>query len=253
MRNQLSAILIALCVALGVQQTALAQGTNTSTFGSVNANRSFTSDNSFSNNRSFGGTASAGSGSALGNLGGQQLDLGQEMESTGRMLFSANQFQVGNRQAGQFVGTSLFDPRMFIGATTSGGQSGTALLGGRAPQRRTLPGAGGAAGATPGLGGQGQGAAKSIRVTARLAFEPPKIDSRRVSASLVRRFQQPGQIQIRLPVEVTVDGRTATLRGQVATEYDRILAERFVRMEPGISQVINELVVARAPTPAQTN
>ncbi|MEE8450511.1 MAG: BON domain-containing protein [Thermoguttaceae bacterium] len=271
MRSQFSAIAIALCVALGAQQTASAQ----TTFGNTSANnRTFTSDSSFGSTSNFGGSSVAGGGSALGNLGGRELDLTQSAENTGRTLFPADQFQVGNRQVGQFVGTSLFDPRMFIGAATSGAQSSASSLGGRALQGRSpqgsslqgrsIPGAGGPGIGMPGLGGGGPSAAKSIRTTARLAFETPQIDSGHVSASLVRRFQQPGPIQTRLPVEVTVDGRTATLRGQVATEYDRILAERFVRMEPGISQVANELVVAQtstdtpvdpdpAPTPAEAN
>jgi len=206
MRSQLLVIAIALCVALGVQQTASAQRTTGTTFAGTNANRTFASG---------GGTAAVGSGSALGNLGGQQLDLGQNMENTGRTLFTADQFRVGNRKMGQFVGTSLFDPTMFIGATTGGGQSraSTSTIGGRGQQGRSMPGAGGAVGGAPGLGRQGRSAAKSIRVTARLAFKSSKIDSGQVNASLVRRLQQPGQIQTRLPVDVTVDGRTATLPG----------------------------------------
>lgn len=247
MRNQLSAIAIALCVVLGTQQTASAQGT----FGNVSANnRSFSNNTSYGSTNNFGGTSVAGGGgSAVGDLGGRELDLTQPgSATTDRTLFSKDQFEVGNRQVGQFVGTSLFDPRMFVGAATGGATSGASSLGGRTLQGRSMPGTAGRGTGAPGLGGEGRRAATSIRTTARLAFEAPGIDPGRINASLVRRLRQPGQMQLRLPVNVTVDGRTATLRGQVATEYDRIVAERFVRMEPGISQVANELVVAQRST-----
>ncbi|HYW80833.1 MAG TPA: BON domain-containing protein [Thermoguttaceae bacterium] len=254
MRNELSVAAIALCVALGSQQSASAQGT----FGNVNANnRSYGSSSSYRTSSNYGGTSVAGgvaggrnapvagAGSAVGNLGGRDLDLTQGTTTTGRTLFSEDQFRVGNRQLGQFVGTSMFDPASFIGATTAGATSSAAVLGGRrqlggVQQGRSMARPGGAPG--------GRNAATSIRAAARLAFEAPQVDPGQVSASLVRRLQQPGQMQTRLPVEVTIDGQIATLRGQVATEYDRILAERFVRLEPGISQVANELVVGRTST-----
>jgi osmotically-inducible protein OsmY len=45
------------------------------------------------------------------------------------------------------------------------------------------------------------------------------------------------------PISVTIERDTAVLRGQVLTTRDRQLAEDLVRMEPGIWQVRNELVV----------
>jgi hypothetical protein len=52
-------------------------------------------------------------------------------------------------------------------------------------------------------------------------------------------------------VAVQVDGRVAVLKGQVASEHDRDLLTRLVLLEPGISDVRNELQVASAPaTPA---
>jgi hypothetical protein len=46
---------------------------------------------------------------------------------------------------------------------------------------------------------------------------------------------------------VSVEGATATLRGEVASERDRTLAERLVLFEPGIDSVRNELKV-RSPS-----
>lgn len=47
-------------------------------------------------------------------------------------------------------------------------------------------------------------------------------------------------------VEVEMSGRTAVLRGSVPSERDRELAEGLALLEPGISAVQNELVVADA-------
>jgi hypothetical protein len=57
---------------------------------------------------------------------------------------------------------------------------------------------------------------------------------------------------LRSPMEVTVQNETATLRGKVATEHDRLLAEHIARFEPGVRFVKNELTVAKpAPQPAR--
>jgi hypothetical protein len=68
--------------------------------------------------------------------------------------------------------------------------------------------------------------------------------SRRLRTCLAQRVS--GQI------EVSMEGRTATLRGVVASESDRALVQRMVLFEPGVSQVRNELAVqspAAFPTP----
>jgi osmotically-inducible protein OsmY len=43
------------------------------------------------------------------------------------------------------------------------------------------------------------------------------------------------------PIEVTLQGRTAVLRGGVATPHNRDLAARLALLEPGVDQVQNEL------------
>jgi hypothetical protein len=47
-------------------------------------------------------------------------------------------------------------------------------------------------------------------------------------------------------ITVTVQGQTATLRGRVASQSDRQLAEALARLEPGIEQVQNDLTVQPA-------
>ena len=55
-------------------------------------------------------------------------------------------------------------------------------------------------------------------------------------------------IQNRSPLEVSIDQGTATLRGVVATEHDRVLAERLALLEGGIRQVENLLEI-ESPSP----
>jgi hypothetical protein len=75
-----------------------------------------------------------------------------------------------------------------------------------------------------------------------------------VAFSLPRTVQSPAdraaallqgtvQTRSRSPITVIVENETAILRGQVATIHDRELAENLVRLEPGIWNVKNELIV----------
>lgn len=53
------------------------------------------------------------------------------------------------------------------------------------------------------------------------------------------------QARLRLPdVQFEFDGRTARLLGTVPTERHRDLAESMLRLEPGIDEIKNELIVA---------
>ena len=71
-----------------------------------------------------------------------------------------------------------------------------------------------------------------------------------MEAGVIRRLNAPNGIKSRTPVEVTVQGQTATLRGIVSSEHDRVLAEQLVRLEPGIWEVNNELTLP-AESPAE--
>ncbi len=55
------------------------------------------------------------------------------------------------------------------------------------------------------------------------------------------------------PIRVDVANETAILRGRVATQQDRELAENLVRLEPGIWDVKNELVVEESAHVAAAN
>ena len=68
-----------------------------------------------------------------------------------------------------------------------------------------------------------------------------------ISTTLAARFENSQRIRTLSAVQMHLGCGTATLRGVVATDHDRALAERLTRLEAGIFRVKNELTVA---TPA---
>ena len=50
------------------------------------------------------------------------------------------------------------------------------------------------------------------------------------------------RVQPVVPVTVEIKDKTAVLRGVVKNEHDRRLLEQFVKLEPGIVKVQNELL-----------
>lgn len=87
-------------------------------------------------------------------------------------------------------------------------------------------------------------AKSQFRVPLRLGFQPPVVSAGRVGPELSKRLSKlSGSPQLG-PVNVSLVGQTAVLRGTVATEAERQLAEGVARLEPGVMAVRNELVVA---------
>ena len=91
------------------------------------------------------------------------------------------------------------------------------------------------------FGGQNQ--PKRIPTRLVVKFDHPPIPMSNVSISLKTQLK-------RLPwpdVVVSVENRVATVLGTVASSDTRLLVERYVSMEPGISEVKNELAVVPSP------
>jgi osmotically-inducible protein OsmY len=89
------------------------------------------------------------------------------------------------------------------------------------------------------------GQRQQLRVPMRLGFEVPvTVESQnRITTQLAGRLPKIPALRLTGPVEVSLDGQTVVLRGSVASDRDRDLAERLARLEPGISSVRNELLV----------
>jgi len=78
----------------------------------------------------------------------------------------------------------------------------------------------------------------------RLGFTPTILPAPAIEMMAVQRLSVSSAIRSTRPFEVSMAGRTATLRGAVASEHEKRLAGLMLLFEPGISKVENELAVA---------
>jgi len=90
-----------------------------------------------------------------------------------------------------------------------------------------------------------------IRIALRLGFRPQAISATRMQTFQTRLTKLPGMRFVGSP-DVVMEGRTAVLRGKVASEEDRELAEALAKMEPDVLTVRNELVVVESSPSDET-
>ncbi len=152
-------------------------------------------------------------------------------------------FVRGNRQPGQFVGADTGDTTNIFSAATQGAlQNQVRNLVKNQSNYNTNNG---------NRNSNNQGTKKQPRVHLSLAQEfAAEAAAHRVANEVVatRLSSLPG-LKFTAPLEVVVENRVATLRGSVATDHDRELAAQLVLLEPGVSEVVNELAVL-PPSPA---
>jgi len=155
----------------------------------------------------------------------------------GGTLTGRERFIRGNRSRTDFVGTDARDERPFVGrmqghtrGAIRSGTTGFHLQEGpdvnRSAPRATGP---------------------------RMPVYPPRLrlgfnlpSERQRSHEATRQLDQSLALASLGRIEVSVEGETAILRGEVASEHDAELAELVVRFEPGISDVRNALTIAQA-------
>lgn len=241
----LSAALVAAALLVGQEASAQVRtsGSSSGMFGS----RSLGSAQTGAGSNFSGGGSRAGGGQG----GGQGTGAGAT--DTGS-LSGDERFVRGNRQAGQFVGADTTDLESFVGveaaAAGQGGRGGMSGQGGRdlaglaqqfGGQRNQ-----GNAGGRNATAGQG-----TLRTVRRVAFDVPRRANAQVSVDLATRLRRLPRTMSASPIVVAAEGRTVVLRGVVATDHDRVLAERVARLEPGVSRVVNELLVAPPATEIQ--
>ena len=97
--------------------------------------------------------------------------------------------------------------------------------------------------------GQGNQSQNPLRAPIRIGFTQAPTPGSVVSQRFSRRLDNLPGIQLRSKVTVEMDGRTAVLRGIVTSENDRDLVGRLAQLEPGISEVRNELTIAETVAP----
>lgn len=167
----------------------------------------------------------------------------------------------GTTQAGQFIGANT-GQTAFIG----GGQLGQAqgmqgmqgMMGGNNQYRMNSGqfGQGGQFGRGGNQMGQmsgqgGYGNQNNSNQTQLLVIRRPDIElqnaknssSNEISSGLNRLLKRTVKINSPSPVEASFQGNTLVLKGVVATTRDREVAGLLARMEPGVDQVQNDLVV----------
>ena len=171
------------------------------------------------------GSISGGSSSASGNFGGSSGAGGTAGAANGgASMMSQNALS-------PFGGA----------ASTTGGLTGS--LGTRSTMRSSF----GQFGAFNSMFGNqafqnGFGQSDKTRLPTRLAikFEHPSIPASIVNSDVRRRVSKVAKFP---NVTVTVEDRVATVTGSVASEDDLELVDRFVSLEPGVSEVDNQVVV----------
>ncbi len=269
--------LFALVMVLSMSATALAQrggggGTGGGGFtggtGGGTGGGGFTGGTGGGNNSNLSNAFAAGlsSGSSMTGGTGQQATqsgtgmgfgsgLGQTGNSTNPFAMSTNAFSFGGSNA--LVNSAVM------------GRSMGGMLGGMGGMSMGAMGMGGTGGRT-GMGGNSNQNQSKIRASVRLGFSMPLAPADQRTQVVQTRFANlPLGDRVRNP-QVSITGRTATIRGEVASQDDARLVERLLKLEPGIDNVVNQLAVAPAsnagspptattvplpivPTPVQNN
>jgi hypothetical protein len=145
-------------------------------------------------------------------------------------------------------GRAAFGTPLYGNTTTTNTGAGT--LGNRAAGTGFGAGGSGAGGSAI---GNGSTSARAPRYSAGIDLVPP----RPIAAGVGRAPADVVQILARSPVlgserniQASMDGGVLVLKGTVANEYDRRLAEGMVRLSPGVYDVRNELrVIETLPVP----
>jgi hypothetical protein len=164
---------------------------------------------------------------------------------------SAQQSFVGAAQANA-TGSSQYGSGM--GGMGMGGMGGMGMggMGGMGMGGMGMGGMG--RGNGMGMGGMGMGrngnntTTPPVRATVTIGFEPVVSQPEQYSSTISEHLVGLPALHWQVPAQVVMQGRTAVLRGVVATEHDRDLAERVLRLEAGVDRVDNQLVVASHST-----
>jgi osmotically-inducible protein OsmY len=200
------------------------------------------------------GLQSAGWGQQQGGSGGGSTGLVGNTLGTGGGSSAFGQFgdlsRMADAQSGDFVGVSVDDARAAMTAT--GAQRGGA--GGRGQTGRSPFGSSqfGRALQAFSSGFRSSRSTTQVRTKIRLGFsvpQPKPAQLAQLGSSLEQRLEKSSWVQTRSPMDVSIQSGTATLRGVVATEDDRRLAERLARLEPGIRRIDNQLTLSPPGSP----
>jgi len=238
-------------VALLCAATATAQ--TSSYYGGTQTNGMFGSN-------TLGGTSSTNSGQSLsgsnGNsnvaTGNSNVATGQPNVAMGNQNIAQSAIENTRQQTqGAFVGADAADTGNFLsrqtttGANSATGRAGASGMSGLSQLQSLF---------SQNQQNNGQNQTQSmpqIRIALRLGFRPQAISTTRMQTFQTRLTRLPGMRFVGSP-DVVMEGRTAVLRGKVASEEDRELAEALAKMEPDVLSVRNELEVVESSPSDET-
>lgn len=172
---------------------------------------------------SFGGGRQQGGG----NTGvGQPGEVGQ--------LQGNERFTRQGRAAGAFVGADTTDATSMLGVIAGA-------------QMANFQGGGGNRGQNQNqnqnqLGGNTR-TTRTVRAVRSVEFVYAAPQPAKLGMDLSRRLTNMKALETRTGVNVSIEGRTAVLKGVVPSPHARELAERLCLLEPGVSAVRNELTL----------
>lgn len=271
MTRQIQAALIAFSLPLALAPSAWAQfqqqqqgfgqsngmviGSNT---GGSGGN---TSQGMFGTRTTGNGIRSNGSATSFGNAGQNSGAFGQTtgtqgangQQQPGAQVQGNERFTRQGRQPGAFVGADASDTVSLLSQMQSanGGQNGMQGLQGLGNNQFGNNQFGNQQGQNQ-FGNQQNLNNQNNRPRVRTGLRPSpelrlevaqKISNPATVARVQTRLAKTPNFQKLGSVQLAVEGRTAVLRGTVASTHARDLAERVALLEPGISDVRNELTV----------
>jgi osmotically-inducible protein OsmY len=239
-------------------------GTSSSGFGGMGSS---TTGGAFGQ-RSVGGMATGGGAGSFTGSQQQNMVTGQ-LTNLDQMMSSSNQTGVLNFQTSAFVGMGGVGANgsNFVGGLANRGINGAqngAVQGGVNGQRGGQLGGGqyGAAGGQYGGGGmngqnnrnmnrQQNANAQGVRsrteipiaTSYTIGFSTPTAAPTAISAKITDQLNRSHSIASAGGVNVQIVGKTAVLQGTVPSDHDRDMAAQVAMLEPGVSQVKNELQV----------
>lgn len=241
MRISLLCSLAAAALTLGLSQVASAQQTG-SYYGGSSSQGMFGQNSVGGNRATNSGNSLGGSRSGGGGGGSGQNPFSQQNAAVGGVARPEIQTQ---QVQGSFVGADRQDttnPRSMQGTQTRSAQANFSQLGNLFAQ--------GLQSVNQNNNTQSRNQ-PNIRIALRLGFRPAPVSQTSLVAMQTRLEKLPG-IKFIGPSQVTMEGRTAVLKGTVASEEDRELAQALAKMEPDVLDVRNELVVDSTATSGTT-
>ncbi len=227
-----------------------------STTGGLNLNQLFGSTGS-TNSGMTNSTSTFGSQSSSSSNFGSSGSNNNTSSSNGGLDLSQNPltFDFENKRIQPFVGPSsenVTHPRSLMASTATNGSGSTTRSTGTTRQTNPLASllrGNQFGGQNFGLGAIGNSASsglprRGVRTAMQYTFSPNLAAvSVAAPANFESRIQRTPQFQGVGPFHVTMNNRTATLSGTVANSEQKSLLERQLLLEPGVSDVVNNLQI----------